>query len=81
VNDRINGAGHGNQINAITCEGDNIYSCGIDDSFRKATQGEGDAAGTYDGSATALGSQPRAMDIYREKSLHIITTIKEVRIC
>ncbi|XP_077294652.1 actin-interacting protein 1 flr [Arctopsyche grandis] len=78
VNDRIGGNGHGNQINGLVCDVNSVYSSGIDDTFRKAGHGDGDAAGSYENVTIALGSQPRAMDIYKEKSLIVVPTVKEL---
>lgn len=77
-NDRINGNGHGNQINGLVCTTDGVLSCGIDDTLRKATHGEGTEAGSYTNVNIALGSQPRAMDYYKDESLTIVGTVKEV---
>lgn len=81
TNDRINGAGHGNQVNGLVCSSEAVYSCGIDDTFRKAGLGEAGAAGDYGAVAVALGSQPRAMDYHKEKNTVVVTTVKEVTIC
>lgn len=36
VNDRIQGAGHGNQINGMRTQGEELlYTCGIDDSIKQ----------------------------------------------
>lgn len=78
VNDRIGGSGHGNQINGLVCTAENVYSSGIDDTLRKAVHKTGPEAGAYENVTVALGSQPRAMDIYKEKSLIIVVTVKEV---
>lgn len=34
-NDRIEGVGHGNQINGIKPDGNTLYTCGIDDSVKQ----------------------------------------------
>lgn len=78
TNDRVNGAGHGNQVNGLVCSAEAVYSCGIDDTFRKAGLGEEGAAGDYGAVAVALGSQPKAMDYHKEKNTVVVATIKEV---
>lgn len=73
-NDRIQGVGHGNQINGMTTIGDSLYTCGIDDSVKQVDL----ASNTYTSADIKLGSQPRGMDA---KDDTIITaSIKEVSI-
>lgn len=35
TNDRIQGQGHGNQINGMKASDDIVYTCGIDDSIKQ----------------------------------------------
>jgi len=71
-NDRIQGVGHGNQINGMKTIGDSLYTCGIDDSVKHVDL----ASNSYTSADIKLGSQPRGMDA---KDDTIITaSIKEV---
>lgn len=73
-NDRIQGVGHGNQINGMKTIGDSLYTCGIDDSVKQVDI----ASNTYTSADIKLGSQPHGMDA---KDDTIITaSIKEVSI-
>jgi hypothetical protein len=73
-NDRIQGVGHGNQINGMKAVGDSLYTCGIDDSVKQVDV----TSNTYTSADIKLGSQPHGMDA---KDDTIITaSIKEVRI-
>jgi hypothetical protein len=72
-NDRVQGVGHGNQINGMKVIGDSLYTCGIDDSVKQVDI----VSNSYTSADTKLGSQPRSMDI---KGDTIITaSVKEVR--
>lgn len=71
-NDRIQGAGHGNQINGMKVIGDSLYTCGIDDSVKQVDV----ASNSYTNADIKLGSQPHGMDV---KGDTIITaSVKEV---
>ncbi|KAJ9578243.1 hypothetical protein L9F63_005542 [Diploptera punctata] len=59
VNDRIQGAGHGNQINGMKIIGGTLYTCGIDDSVKQVDI----SSNSYTSSDIKLGSQPRGMDV------------------
>jgi len=73
-NDRIQGVGHGNQINGMKTVGDSLYTCGIDDSVKQVDL----ASNIYTSADIKLGSQPHGMDA---KDDTIITPcIKEVSI-
>lgn len=72
VNDRIAGAGHGNQMNSMKVVGDRLYTCGIDDTLRIVDI----SSNTYTNEVVKLGSQPRGMDISNNRVF--IATVKEV---
>lgn len=71
-NDRISGVGHGNQINGMKCEGDWMYTCGIDDSVKQINVN----AKSYTSVDIKLGAQPRGMDV--KNDVIIAATVKEV---
>ena len=73
VNDRISGAGHGNQINGMKVVGDSLYTCGIDDNLRVVDLNTNSYTNVND---VKLGSQPRGMD--SRNGQIIISTVKEV---
>ena len=74
VNDRIQGAGHGNQINGMKIIGGTLYTCGIDDSVKQVDI----SSNSYISADIKLGSQPRGMDV---KGDTIVTaSVKEVSI-
>lgn len=71
-NDRIQGVGHGNQINGMKIIGDSLYTCGIDDSVKQVDI----VSNSYTSADIKLGSQPRSMDV---KGDTIVTgSVKEV---
>lgn len=76
VNDRVNGTGHGNQVNGIVSFGDFLYTCGIDDSLREINV-EGN---TFTPSAVKLNCQPRGLDIFREQNIIVLACQKEVTV-
>lgn len=61
-NERVEGTGHGNQINGMCCEADYVYTCGIDDSLRQISVDRL----AYTDLSVKLGSQPRAMDVHKD---------------
>ncbi|XP_046990675.1 actin-interacting protein 1 [Schistocerca americana] len=71
-NDRIEGKGHGNQINGMKAVDNFLYTCGIDDSIKQVDI----ATKTYLPTDVKLGSQPRGMDIKGETI--VAGTVKEV---
>jgi len=71
-NERIQGVGHGNQINGMKTVGDSLYTCGIDDSVKQVDI----ASNTYTSADIKLGSQPHGMDA--KDDTIIIASIKEV---
>lgn len=75
-NDRIEGTGHGNQINGMKPYKDLLYTCGIDDSLKKINI-EGN---TYVKDDLKLGSQPRGMDIFKETGTIITATVSGVHV-
>ncbi|KAJ6635684.1 Actin-interacting protein 1 [Pseudolycoriella hygida] len=76
VNNRVAGAGHGNQVNGIRAFGDFAYTCGIDDSLREINI-EGN---TYTDATVKLNSQPRGLDIFREQNIVILACQKEITV-
>ncbi|CAG7726267.1 unnamed protein product [Allacma fusca] len=75
VNDRVNGVGHGNQINGMKVVGDTLYTCGIDDNLRLVDLNTYTYTNVND---VKLGSQPRGMDT-RDNQV-IIATVKELQV-
>jgi len=58
-NERIEGAGHGVQVNGmVTGSGTNIFTIGFDDTLRSLDT----VSGQYTGAAVSLSAQPRAID-------------------
>jgi len=75
-NDRVSGAGHGNQINRMKVAGEKLYTCGIDDTLKIVDL---DTFTYNSGQDVKLGAQPRGMDIHDGRV--IIVTVKEVPNC
>ncbi|XP_011301844.1 actin-interacting protein 1 [Fopius arisanus] len=62
-NDRVQGQGHGNQINGMKASGNLLYTAGIDDTLRAIDI----ASNSYnDADTIKLDSQPRGLDIYND---------------
>lgn len=76
VNDRVGGAGHGNQINGIRSNGDIVYTCGIDDSLRQINV-EGN---TYTDVVVKLNCQPRGLDVLREQNIAILGCQRDITV-
>lgn len=76
TNDRVAGAGHGNQINGICSGGDLIYTCGIDDSLREISV-EGNA---YTDFALKLNCQPRGLAIFREQNVIVLGCQRDITV-
>lgn len=74
VNNRIEGLGHGNQVNGIVAFGDFLYTCGIDDSLREINV----EANAYTAVAVKLNCQPRGLDIFREPNIVVVGCQKDV---
>ncbi|CAH0731356.1 unnamed protein product, partial [Brenthis ino] len=75
---RIEGPGHGNQVNGMSIGKDALLTCGIDDALRLAKpMAEGEVP-SYTSEAITLGSQPRALDHLPEEDLTIVATVKEL---
>lgn len=73
-NNRVNGQGHGNQINGIKAANDLLYTAGIDDTIRAIDI----ATNTYKDSMTIkLDSQPRGLDIFN--NIVVTASIRQVR--
>ncbi|CAH1109792.1 unnamed protein product [Psylliodes chrysocephalus] len=75
-NDRIEGAGHGNQINGMKAFDGTLYTCGIDDSLKQIDI-EGKA---YKPMNLKLGSQPRGMDILKEQNIIVSASVNEITV-
>ncbi|XP_072394337.1 actin-interacting protein 1 [Diabrotica undecimpunctata] len=75
-NDRVAGAGHGNQVNGIKVSEETVYTCGIDDSLRQIDV-EGN---TYKPQSLKLGSQPRGMDILKSENVIITASVNEITV-
>ncbi|KAK3908482.1 Actin-interacting protein 1 [Frankliniella fusca] len=73
-NDRIQGNGHGNQINGMCTVGTHVYTCGIDDSVKQIDA----TSKTYTGVDMKLASQPRGMDLKGDTI--IAASVKEITI-
>lgn len=73
-NDRIQGAGHGNQINGMKAEGNFLYTCGIDDSVKQISI----ADKAYTHVDVKLPSQPRGMDV--KGDIIVAGSVKEVNV-
>ncbi|XP_005187228.1 actin-interacting protein 1 [Musca domestica] len=74
VNDRVTGAGHGNQMNGIAAWGDFVYTCGIDDSLRQFNI-ESNAFTDY---VVKLNCQPRGLAIFRNENIIAVACVKEI---
>ncbi|XP_028134206.2 actin-interacting protein 1 [Diabrotica virgifera virgifera] len=75
-NNRVTGAGHGNQVNGIKVAEETVYTCGIDDSLRQIDV-EGN---TYKAQSLKLGSQPRGMDILKSENVIITASVNEITV-
>ncbi|XP_031778708.1 actin-interacting protein 1 isoform X1 [Nasonia vitripennis] len=72
-NDRVQGQGHGNQINGMKASADIVYTAGIDDTLRTIDI----ATNSYENtSVLRLGSQPRGLDIYGD--IVIVAAVKQL---
>ncbi|XP_015115651.1 actin-interacting protein 1 isoform X1 [Diachasma alloeum] len=62
-NDRVQGQGHGNQMNGMKAAGNLLYTAGIDDTLRAIDI----ASNKYnDADTIKLDSQPRGLDVYND---------------
>ncbi|XP_026681166.1 actin-interacting protein 1 isoform X2 [Diaphorina citri] len=73
-NDRVQGAGHGNQINGMKATGELLYTCGIDDTIKQVDL----SSNAYSGPEVKLGSQPRGLDI--DENTLVTVTVKQISI-
>ncbi|KAK6639095.1 hypothetical protein RUM43_007365 [Polyplax serrata] len=73
-NDRIQGQGHGNQINGMKAFEQFVYTCGIDDSIKQIDV----PSKSYTENSIKLNSQPRGMDV--KGDLIITASVKEITI-
>ncbi|XP_017761124.1 PREDICTED: actin-interacting protein 1 [Eufriesea mexicana] len=72
-NDRVQGHGHGNQINGMKAAKNVLYTVGIDDTLRSV---DIDTNTYIDTAVIKLDSQPRDLDIY--KDIIVIVTFREI---
>lgn len=72
-NNRIDGVGHGNQINGMKSVDNFLYTCGIDDALKQVNT----TTNSYTGIDVKLGAQPRGMDL--KGDVIVAATVKEVR--
>lgn len=78
---QVSGRGHGNQVNGMTVGANgSLLSCGIDDTLRRALPASEGEIPAYVEGATALGSQPKALDHLPEEDLTIVATVKELAV-
>lgn len=56
-NDRVQGTGHGNQVNGMIASGDSLYTCGIDDTLKAFNK----ESNSYTNINIKLKSQPRGI--------------------
>lgn len=75
-NDRVEGNGHGNQINGMKVNQGTLYTCGIDDSLKQIDI-EGN---TYKSQDVKLASQPRGLDILKEQNIIITGDVNELTV-
>ncbi|XP_045478139.1 actin-interacting protein 1 [Harmonia axyridis] len=75
-NDRVEGKGHGNQINGMKAHDGTLYTIGIDDSLKQIDI-EGN---TYKSQDVKLGSQPRGMDILKEQNIIVTASVNEITV-
>ncbi|XP_011506329.1 PREDICTED: actin-interacting protein 1 isoform X2 [Ceratosolen solmsi marchali] len=72
-NDRVQGQGHGNQINGMKATSDLVYTAGIDDTLRTIDI----ATNSYENtSILRLGSQPKGLDV--QGNIVIIAAVKQI---
>lgn len=74
TNNRVEGNGHGNQVNGLKAHGDFMYTCGIDDSLKQINV-EGN---TYTGVDLKLPCQPRGMDVLKEQNIVVLGCVTEI---
>nr|CAD7446755.1 unnamed protein product [Timema bartmani] len=72
--DRIQGTGHGNQINGMKSVDSFVYTCGIDDSIKQISV----ASKSYTEVDIKLGSQPRSMDV--KGDFIVVASVKELSV-
>lgn len=75
-NDRVEGVGHGNQVNGMRVHDGTLYTCGIDDSLKQIDI-EGNA---YKPQHLKLGSQPRGMDVLKEENIIVTASVNEITV-
>ncbi|KAK9509508.1 hypothetical protein O3M35_006813 [Rhynocoris fuscipes] len=71
-NDRVEGVGHGNQMNGMKSVDDYLYTCGIDDSLKQVNT----KTNSYTSVDVKLGAQPRGMDL--KGDIIVAATVKEI---
>lgn len=73
-NIRIEGAGHGNQINGMKATAEVLYTCGIDDTVKEVNL----ETSAYSGMDVKLLSQPRGLDLGDNTML--VVSVKHISI-
>ncbi|XP_076385385.1 actin-interacting protein 1 flr isoform X2 [Megachile rotundata] len=74
-NDRVQGHGHGNQINGMKTAKNILYTVGIDDTLRSVDI----TTNTYTETCVVkLDSQPRGLDIYND--IVVIVTVRQITV-
>ncbi|XP_033223453.1 actin-interacting protein 1 [Belonocnema kinseyi] len=74
-NDRVQGQGHGNQINGMKAAENSLYTAGIDDTFRVVDI----ATNSYSESASVkLDSQPHGLDIYGD--IVVVASVRQLTV-
>mgnify|MGYP000949297758 CR=1 FL=1 len=72
-NDRVEGNGHGNQMNGMKALSEFVFTCGIDDKLKEIDI----INNSYSPFEVKLGAQPRGMDVNGDTAITV--TVKEVR--
>ncbi|RLU26215.1 hypothetical protein DMN91_000008 [Ooceraea biroi] len=74
-NDRVQGHGHGNQINGMKAVGNLLYTAGIDDTLRSVDIASNAYAET---SVVKLDSQPRGLDICDD--IVVVASVRQIAV-
>ncbi|XP_011165821.1 actin-interacting protein 1 isoform X2 [Solenopsis invicta] len=75
-NDRVQGHGHGNQINGMKATGNLLYTAGIDDTLRSIDIATNAYAET---SVVKLDSQPRGLDINND-DIVVVASVRQIAV-
>jgi WD repeat-containing protein 1 (actin-interacting protein 1) len=74
TNDRVQGTGHGNQVNGMRATDTTLFTCGIDDSIKSVSL----ESNQYQPADVKLGSQPRGMDT--KDGVIVVGCVKEISV-